>query len=84
MSGEERRFEITVGLCVKEEGPGQSAAKPFFNNELTYHDIGYDGLVMVEQVMMEMLAKLADQGVIKAQAMGLGEKLTALGVELKK
>jgi hypothetical protein len=52
----------------------------FFENLLTYHDIGYDGVIAVEQVLQEALAQLGDAGVLKAMELGLGEKLEALGL----
>jgi hypothetical protein len=75
---EGKRFEVQIALLVKELKDGQPT--DFFDNTLTYHDIGYDGVVMVEQTMVEALNKLSDVGIIQAQAMGLGDRLSALGL----
>lgn len=78
---EGKRFEVSIALTVKEVKDGVPTA--FFDNTLAYHDIGYDGVVMVEQTMVEALNKLSDVGIGQAMALGLGDKLSALGLGAK-
>jgi hypothetical protein len=76
--GKDKRFEVALTLEVKEIKDGEPTG--FFDNTLRYHDIGYDGVVAVEQVLMEALGELTDAGILQAMQLGLGEKLQALGV----
>lgn len=77
-AGKDKRFEVSLALTVREVKDGEPT--PFFNNTLTYHDIGYDGVVAVEQVLMEALGQLSDAGIVQAMELGLGERLQALGI----
>lgn len=74
----DKRFRIKLHLEIEEMKDG--VPEGFFENLLTYHDIGYDGVIMVEQALSQTLAELGDQGVLKAMEMGLGEKLEAMGL----
>ena len=74
----DKRFRVALTLDVREMKDGEPTE--FFDNTLTYHDMGYDGVIAVEQVLQQALAELGDQGVIKAMEMGLGEKLEAMGL----
>lgn len=74
----DRRFEVALTLDVREIEDGET--KPFFDNTLKYHDIGYEGVVAVEQVLMEALNQLTDAGIVKAMELGLGPKLAAMNV----
>lgn len=76
--GKDKRFVVALTLDVKEIKDGEPT--PFFDNTLTYHDIGYDGVVGVEQLLTEALSQLNDWGVVKAMELGLSEKLSALGL----
>ena len=74
----DKRFVVTLTLDIKEKMEGGELSD-FFNNTLKYGDIGYDGVVGVEQVLTEALAQLGDWGIMKAMSLGLGEKLSAMG-----
>ncbi len=78
MAAKDKRFELKLGLQVKEVTP--EGLKPFFDNVLTYHDLPYDGLVKVEEQLVGVLGQLGDWGVVNAMQMGLSERLSALGM----
>lgn len=78
MADKDKRFRIRLHLEIEETSAG--APEGFFENLLTYHNIGYDGVIMVEQALSQMLAELGDQGVLRAMEMGLGKKLEAMGL----
>lgn len=69
-----KRFEVTVDFQVTEGG------KAFFGNSFTYHDLPYDGLVSVEAQMTGVLNEMANVGVLQAMQLGLGDRLSALGM----
>lgn len=73
-----KRFKVTVALDVQEHVDGE--LNPFFGSNVVYHELPYDALVAIEQHLLKMLQRLGDEGVAKAYAMGLGERLQALGV----
>jgi len=75
---EGRRFVLNLALDIKEVK--DDGTDEFFNNSLTYHNIGYDGVVAVEQVLTQAIGQLSDFGVVKAMELGLGEQLTAMGL----
>jgi len=77
----DKRFEIRIDFNVKEVKDG--VATNFFDNVLTYHDIGLDGVVAIEASLIEWLGHLNDVGVMQAVENGLGEKLSALGLTEK-
>ena len=74
----DKRFEVSIQFTVKEVKGGQPTAHHDFT--LNYSDLPYDGLVATQQVMLEAANKLGDLGIGKAAAMGLGPKLSALGL----
>lgn len=74
--GEERRFDVTICLEVSEP-KGKKDGK-FFEAETMYHNLGYEGVVAIETVLLEMLGKLTRLGVAKVEAMGLADKLAVL------
>lgn len=65
-------------MDVKEVKDGEHT--PFFDNVLTYHDMGYDGVVAVEQALMGTLNELGNAGIFQAMELGLGPKLAAMDV----
>jgi len=82
----DKRFEVSIPIEIKIEEVVDGKCVPFTDFEggtLRYHDIGYDGIVAVQAAMTELLDRLNGFGFDKAQAMGLGEKLKALGVTKK-
>ena len=77
-----KKFEVTIALTVTESKGGEQV--PFFDSALNYHDMGPDGVVVVENVMAEAIAKLGEVGIEAVYAMGLGEKLEAAGFGKRK
>lgn len=73
----DKRFVVVLTLDIKEIKDGE--ATDFFSNELKYTDIGYEGVVGIEQVLTEALAQLGDWGIMKAMDLGLSEQLSAMG-----
>jgi len=74
--GKDRRFEVRVSLEIREVVDGDQAE--FFDASVDYHDVGYDGVVAVEGVLVKMTGDLVGLGVAKADDMGLGDKLGKL------
>ena len=56
----DRRFEVTITVSIKETKDG--AAVPFFDNDLKYSDLPYDGVLAVEEQLIGGLAALAKKG----------------------
>jgi hypothetical protein len=78
MMAEGKRFVLNLTLDIKEIK--DDGVEEFFNNSLTYNDIGYEGVVAVEQVLAGSITQLSEFGVVKAMELGLGEQLTAMGL----
>lgn len=76
-----KKFQIKVHFEVQEVKDGQMS--PFVENTLTYHDIGYDGVVGVENALMQTLSQLNDWGVVAAMDAGMGERMSMLGLDAK-
>ena len=76
-----KKFQIKVHFEVQEVKDGQLT--PFVENCLTYHDIGYDGVVGVENALMQTLDQLNDWGVSMAMDNGLGKRMSMLGLDQK-
>lgn len=72
----DRRFEAAISLAVTETKDGKQV--PFCNVVLTYHNLPYDGLCLVENVLMGGLTQLTDAGIKKAMVMGLTDRLAAM------
>ena len=73
----DKRFEVSLVFSVKEVKDGNPADHHDVN--LVYHDLPYDGLVAVQQTLLGAVNKLGDLGIGKAQALGLGGQLAAMG-----
>ena len=82
MPQQEKRFEVEIGFHVRARSEGSEV--PYFDCPLQYHDMSYDGLVAVQAAMVQLLETLNGYGIDTAEAMGLGEKLKAIGVNKKK
>lgn len=76
--GSDKRFEVSIPLVVEEVKDGQRV--PFFETELKYHDLPYDGVVAIQAALVELLQRLNGFGLATAEALGLGDKLRALGL----
>lgn len=74
------KFEVKIVLSVNEVNESGKASD-FFNSEIKYGSLPYEGVVAIEQLMIEMVTKLGDWGVDMAVSNGLGDKLAALGVK---
>ena len=81
MATKETRFEIT--LPFKIEKVVEDKPEPFFECKLEYHDMDYEEIVAIQAAMVELLERLNGFGFDTAAAMGLGEKLKALGLAKK-
>ena len=79
---EERRFRLAIPFVIEEINGDERI--PFFECNLVYHDLPYDGIVAVEAAMIELLERLNDFGIATTEEMGLGKKLKALGIGRKK
>lgn len=77
----DKRFEISIPFSIEEIKDGQPT--PFFDCNLTYHDIAYDGVVAIQSAMIELLERLNEYGFATAETMGLGKKLEVLGLKKK-
>lgn len=75
---QDKRFEVELTVVVREKkGEGDV---PFFDNTLRYHDMPYDGVVAFENQLIGVLQSLNDMGITQALALGLGERLSAMGL----
>jgi len=82
MSVKNKKFNVSICLEIKEIKDGEAC--PFFDDTLQYHDIGYEGVVGIEQVLLGAVSQLAAAGVQTAVDAGLGEKLSiVLGKKVK-
>ena len=79
MSVRDKKFEVSICLDIKELKDGETT--PFFDDTLRYHDIGYDGVVAIEQVLLGAVSQLGAAGVQMAVDAGLGDKLEVLGIK---
>ena len=75
----DKKFVVTLTLDVKEHTTDGST-EDFFNSVVTYPKIGYEGVVGIEQALLEILIKLGDAGLKQAVAMGLESKMQAMGI----
>ncbi len=75
---QDKRFEVELTVVVREK-KGDSDV-PFFDNTLRYHDMPYDGVVAFENQLIGVLQSLNDMGITQALALGLGERLSAMGL----
>jgi len=73
-----QRFSVSVVLDVKEVTTDGSAVD-FFNSTVNYPNMGYDGVIGIEQAMLQVLQQLGDAGLKQAVALGHGEKMEAMG-----
>ena len=71
-----KRFEVSIPFKVEEIVNGEST--PFFDCDLVYHDMPYDGVVAIQYAMIELLKGLNQMGVEVANEMGLGANLEKL------
>lgn len=69
----DKRFELTLEMRVTETK--ESGEQQFFDSDVNYHDLPYDGVVAVQRVFIEALEKLNDLGIAAA---GESEVLAAL------
>ena len=76
MPDNDKRFEVRISLDIQEVTP--NGLKPFSDSALNYHDLPYDGVLAVEQVLQDAQQKLINAGYAQAEAKGLGEKLKGL------
>lgn len=79
---EEKRFRLAIPFLIEEINGDERT--PFFECNLVYHDLPYDGIVAVEAAMIELLERLNDFGIATAEEIGLGKKLEILNVGRKK
>jgi hypothetical protein len=77
-----KKFELKIRLEVCEDKGGGNM-EPFFDNDLTYHGIGYDGIVAIESGLIDMLTQMNEWGLMQAMEGGLGERLSALGLDAR-
>lgn len=77
-----KKFNVKLCLKVTELKDGQETA--FFDTSVGYSDIGYDGVIAVESILLGALAQLNDAGYNAALACGLEEKLSMMGVSSEK
>jgi hypothetical protein len=74
----DRRFEVSINLVVKEnKADGEHA---FFDSVVTYHDVTYDVLLVLEKAMLDAVNAMNDAGVVAALSMGMGDKLASFGL----
>lgn len=78
-TGDARKFKVSIKLDIREMQDG--AETPFCDVTANYHDLGYDGVILLEKEMAAVLDNLRRQGVKQAIAMGLGRRLADLGVD---
>jgi len=78
-----KKFTISIPFKV-EEISEDGTPKPFFDCVLDYHDMGYDDVVAVQAAMVKLLESLNNYGVEYAGALGMTNKLQALGIAAKK
>jgi hypothetical protein len=76
---DDKKYMVTFTLDVKEHTT-EGSTEDFFSSMVTYPKIGYEGVIGIEQALLEVLIKLGDAGLIKAEMMGLGDKMKALGL----
>jgi len=74
-----KKFELRIRLEVAEQKP--EGLEPFFDNDLTYHGIGYDGIVAIESGMIDLLSQMNEWGVVTAMEGGLGNRMSMLGLD---
>jgi len=73
MPDKDKRFEVSIPFKVEEIVDGKP--KAFFDCDLEYHDMPYDGVVAIQAAMIGLLQQLNQFGIAAANEMGLGEKL---------
>jgi hypothetical protein len=76
MPDKDKRFEVSIPFKVEEVKDGKPT--PFFECNLEYHDMTYDGVVAIQAAMVGLLEQLNSFGIEAAKEMGLGEKLEKL------
>lgn len=74
----DRRFDVKVEFSVKEGG------SDFFDTEVKYSDVPYEGVVAIEKLLVELLQQLTYFGEAKVDALGLREKFNQLKEKLPK
>jgi hypothetical protein len=75
-------YEVKIDFSVtrvSEDGKKSD----FFDSEVKYTNLPYEGVVALETLMLEVLNKSNSWGVDRAVAHGLKDKLAALGVVVK-
>lgn len=77
------RFEVSFNFAIGKKDD-QDGINPFFNSNFNYNDLPYEGVVAIEQLVIEMVSKLGQWGVDRAIDKGLETNLSALGVSVKK
>jgi len=78
----DKRFDVRISLNVTQDQEDGSST-PFFDNDLVYHDLPYDGVVAVETILANALGKLIDMGYTQAEAHGANmQQLNALKASL--
>ena len=60
----DKRFKLSIHLHVEQTAP---EAEAYFDCPLTYPGINYDGVVLVEGLLVQMLEKLVKAGIARTE-----------------
>jgi hypothetical protein len=77
----DKRFELKLAMQVKEVK--EDGEVDFFDSDINYHDLPYEGVVAIQAVFVDALSQLNNFGVAAAAQMGKAENLSALGLGAK-
>ena len=63
-----KRFNLSLALTVNEVKDG--VEEKFMDSSLSYFDLPMEGMLTIERMLIEMMEKLNDIGIIQAEAKG--------------
>jgi hypothetical protein len=67
MVSEDKKFTVKLNLNITD-----SDGNPFADSDLTWHNMGYDGVVLLEAILIESLGTLNGVGEARVEASGKG------------
>ncbi len=75
------KYEVKIVLSVNRVAE-DGKKSDFFDSDVKYSSIPYEGVVAIEQLMLGILQETGKWGVNMAVSNGLGDRLKELGVKV--
>lgn len=76
-----KEYEVSIILDIQKRDEN-GELQDFFSSEITYPNVNYGMVIVVEQKMMQLERQFGNMGIMRAHARGFGEMLEQFGIKL--